>query len=50
LVSEAWSSDAKLAHHNLQRAIDQAATAIANLESLLVDLDGLKPMDASHGR
>jgi hypothetical protein len=50
LVSEAWSSDAKLAYRNLQRAIDQAATAIANLESLLVDLDGLKPMDASHGR
>jgi hypothetical protein len=50
LVSEAWSADAKLAHHNLQRAIDQAATAIANLESLLVDSDVLKPMDASHGR
>jgi hypothetical protein len=50
LVSEAWSSDAKLAYRNLQRAIDQAATAIANLESLLVDLDGLKPTDASHGR
>jgi hypothetical protein len=50
LVSEAWSSDAELAYRNLQRAIDQAATAIANLESLLVDLDGLKPMDASHGR
>jgi predicted NBD/HSP70 family sugar kinase len=50
LVSEAWSADAETAHRNLQRAIDQAATAIANLESLLVDLDGLKPMDASHGR
>jgi len=50
LVSEAWSSDTETAHRNLQRAIDQAATAIANLESLLADLDGLKPMDASHGR
>src|SRR5579863_9441960 len=49
LVSEAWSSDAKLTYRNLQRAIDQAATAIANLESLLADLDGLKPMDVSHG-
>jgi hypothetical protein len=50
LVSEAWSSDATLAYRNMQRAIDQAANAIANLESLLVDSDGLKPMDASHGR
>jgi hypothetical protein len=49
LVSEAWSPDTETAHRNLQRAIDQAAAAIANLESLLVDLDGLKPMDASHG-
>jgi hypothetical protein len=50
LVTEAWSPDRETAHRNLQRAIDQAATAIANLESLLVNLDGLKPMDASHGR
>jgi len=49
LVSEAWSPDTETAHRNLQRAIDQAASAIENLESLLVDLDGLKPMDASHG-
>jgi hypothetical protein len=49
LVSEAWSADPKAADRNLQRAIDQAAVAIANLESLLADLDGLKPMDASDG-
>jgi hypothetical protein len=49
LVSEAWSADAKAADLNLQRAIGQAATTIANLESLLADLDGLKPMDAPDG-
>jgi hypothetical protein len=49
LVSEAWSPDVKVAHRNLQRAIDQAATAIANLESLLADLDGPKPTETSHG-
>jgi hypothetical protein len=35
LVSEAWSSDAKTAHRNLQRAIDDAGSAIANLEALV---------------
>jgi hypothetical protein len=35
LVSDAWSSDAKTADHNLQRAIGDAGTAIANLETLL---------------
>jgi hypothetical protein len=49
LVSEAWSADAKAADLNLQRAIGQAATTISNLESLLADLDGLKPMDAPDG-
>jgi hypothetical protein len=38
LVSEAWSCDAKTADRNLQRAIDDAGTAIANLESLLVEV------------
>lgn len=50
LVSEAWSPDTETADRNLQRAVDQAAIAIANLESLLADMDGLEPMDASHGR
>jgi hypothetical protein len=35
LVSETWSSDAKTAGRNLQRAIDDAGTAIANLEALV---------------
>ena len=35
LVSEAWSSDAKTADRNLQRAIGDAGTAIANLEALV---------------
>jgi hypothetical protein len=39
LVSEAWSSDAKTAERNLQCAIDDASTAIANLETLLARLD-----------
>jgi hypothetical protein len=38
LVSEAWSSDAKTAERNLQRAIDDAGTAIANLETLLMEI------------
>ncbi len=50
LVSEAWSPDTETADRNLQRAVDQAAIAIANLESLLADMDGLEPKDASHGR
>jgi hypothetical protein len=49
LVSEAWSPNADIAHRNLQRAIDQVAAAIANLESLLADVSKLEPMDASHG-
>ena len=49
LVSEAWSPNADVAQRNLQRAIDQAATAIANLETLLGDLDRLKPLEAPHG-
>lgn len=47
LVSETWSSDAKTAHRNLQRAIDQAGHAIANLEGLLADMGG--PTEVSHG-
>jgi hypothetical protein len=35
LVSEAWSSDAKTAERNLQSVIDDARTAIANLEALV---------------
>jgi hypothetical protein len=35
LVSEAWSSDTKTAERNLQRAIDDAGIAIANLEALV---------------
>ncbi len=49
LVSEAWSPNADVAQRNLQRAIDQAAAAIANLESLLADASRFEPMDASHG-
>jgi hypothetical protein len=49
LVSEAWSSDAETAHRNLQRAIDQAGMAIANLEGLLAGLDGPRAMEISDG-
>jgi hypothetical protein len=49
LVSEAWSPNAEVAQRNLQRAIDQAATAIANLESLLAEASRFEPMDASYG-
>lgn len=49
LVSEAWSSDPETAQRNLQRAIDQAGHAIANLEGLLADMGGLGSMEVSHG-
>jgi len=49
LVSEAWSSDTETAHRNLQRAIDQAGHAIANLEGLLADMGGRRPLEVSHG-
>ena len=49
LVSEAWSPDAETARRDLQRAIDQAGHAIASLEKLLSDIDGLRPMEVSHG-
>jgi hypothetical protein len=46
LVSEAWSSDARTAERNLQRAIDDAGTAIANLEALLAET---KLVEVTHG-
>lgn len=49
LVSEAWSPNADMAHRNLQRAIGETATAIANLESLLAEAGRLEPVDAFHG-
>jgi hypothetical protein len=49
LVSEAWSPNADVAQRNLQRGIDQAAAAVADLESLLTYTNRLEPMDASHG-
>jgi hypothetical protein len=49
LVSEAWSPNADMAHRNLQRAIDQAAAAIANLESMLADASRLEPIGDSRG-
>jgi hypothetical protein len=49
LVSEAWSPDAETARRNLQCAIEQAGHAIASLEKLLSDIDGLRPMEVSHG-
>jgi hypothetical protein len=50
LVSEAWSADAETAQRNLQRAIGQAGVAIANLERLLADMDGLRATEVSHGK
>jgi hypothetical protein len=49
LVSEAWSPNVDVAQRNLQRAIDRAAAAVANLQSLLNEVSRLEPMDASHG-
>ncbi|HET7888385.1 MAG TPA: hypothetical protein VFL62_19345 [Bradyrhizobium sp.] len=47
LVSEAWSPNPDMARRGLQRAIDEAAAALANLESLLASR--LEPTGASHG-
>jgi hypothetical protein len=47
LVSEAWSSDAATARRNLQRAIDDAGTAIAGLEALLSN--EINPVEVVHG-
>jgi hypothetical protein len=49
LVSEAWSPNIDVAHRNLQRAIGNAGTAIANLEALLARGDDIKPVEATHG-
>ena len=49
LVSEAWSPNADVAHRNLQRAIGDAGTAIAGLESLLAGSGGVKPVEVSYG-
>jgi hypothetical protein len=46
LVSQAWSSDAKAAERNLQHAIDDAGTAIANLEALLAETE---LVEVTHG-
>ena len=49
LVSEAWSPNIDVAHRNLQRAIDDAGTAIAGLEALLAGLDDIKAVEIAHG-
>jgi hypothetical protein len=49
LVSEAFSSSEDLAQRNLQRALDDVATVVANIERLLVHMDGLEPAGVCHG-
>jgi hypothetical protein len=49
LVSEAWSSNEEAARGSLQRALDQVGTAVAKLEDLLADMDGLELAGVSHG-
>ena len=49
LVSEAWSPNSDVAHRNLQRAIDDAGTAIVNLEALLGRFDDITAMEVAHG-
>jgi hypothetical protein len=49
LVSAAWSPNADVTHRNLQRAISDAATAIASLEALLAGTKDIKPVEATHG-
>ena len=47
LVSEAWSSDAATAQQNVQRAIEDVASAISTLESLLAN--DIKTADTRYG-
>jgi hypothetical protein len=49
LVSEAFSSDKELAQRNLQRALDDVGTVVANIEKLLLHMDDLQPAGVSHG-
>jgi hypothetical protein len=49
LVSEAFSSGEELARRNLQRALDDVGTVVANIERLLLQMDGLQPAGVSHG-
>jgi hypothetical protein len=49
LASEAWSPNLDVSHRNLQRVIDDAGTAIANLEALLAGGDDIRPLEATYG-
>ena len=49
LVSEAWSPNADVAGRNLQRAVADAGTAIASLETLASDTGVIKPVEVSYG-
>ena len=49
LVSEAFSPDEDLAQRNLQRALDDVGTVAANIETLLLQMDGHEPAGVSHG-
>jgi hypothetical protein len=49
LVSEAWSPNIEIADRNLQRAIDQAAAAIASLEALLAGSNETGSTEPVHG-
>jgi hypothetical protein len=49
LVSEAFSFDEELAQRNLQRALDDVGEVVANIERLLVHMDGLEPAGVCHG-
>ncbi len=49
LVTEAWSSDEDIARDNLQRALGHVGAAVAKIEWLLADMDGLDSAGVSHG-
>ena len=49
LVSQAWSPNIDVAHRNLQRAIEGAGRAIANLETLLASEEQMKVAEVTNG-
>jgi hypothetical protein len=49
LVAEAFSSDEELAQRNLQRALDDVGTVVANIERLLLHMDDLQPAGVFYG-
>ena len=49
IVSQAFSSDEEAAQRNLQRALDDVSTVVANIEKLLLQMNDHEPAGVSYG-